>query len=59
MVKVGHFVLDPLRKHGIHFPEERSVIVVTERRQPEEVDKEPGRFVAVFFVVIFCIFYLM
>ena len=48
MVEVGHFVLDPLQEHRVCFSEERPVIVVTEHRQPKEVNKEPGRFVAVF-----------
>ena len=45
---MGHFILDPLWKHRICFLEEHSVIVVTEHRQSEEVNEEPGRFMAVF-----------
>ena len=45
---MGHFVLDPLRKRGVHFPEEHTVIVVMEHRQSKEVNEEPCCFVAVF-----------
>ena len=48
MVEVGHFVLDPLWKCEIRFPEECSVIIVAERRQLKKVDEEPRCFVAVF-----------
>ena len=45
---MGHFVLDPLWKHGIHFLKEHSVIVVVERRQPKEVDEESCCLMVVF-----------
>ena len=47
MVEVGHFILNPLRKRRVCFLKERPVIVVAERRQPEEIDEEPCHFVAV------------
>ena len=45
---MGHFILDPLWKHGVCLPKKCSVIVVAKCRQPKKVNEQPCCLVVVF-----------